>query len=463
MLALLVTVLFARWAGVPGSTKVAAESKDQKTQTVLVFLAMASWTLGVIGFVVSFTSTRKITSATSKFSLEGRAKVVKRDGGSVFGSTPHAIVGCVLFGLAYIITPIIVISRAYIRKRRQTTPRQVDGQGIDEIPTLHHGFGMDVSANSTPGEKAAPFANLNRHNSSVHSPSISTALNNPSLATMLNAHEGGSALEGGGDEEEGDEPLGAGHRERLRARKPTFAPSAFSVFKWPRAWTLSTPKDGNAKSSRRLSSNASAPMLPRTSRGSSSPPIVSHNSSHVPSRAQSRPTTADRKSANTITPASPVAAGNGGESGFVVVNRGRHALDRMTHAMPSNTHGSGERPVMLSDVSWLERRRNMNLVSEMDYAMSRLPSSKRHSTLALMDAAATPDEHHTRHPQRRASTREMEFPMGRVVLLHLAFHALLCALVIYTAVAVFSKTTSERLSAPLGVVFVLLALAYYIG
>lgn len=447
VLAILMTVLFARWAGFSVDAASSTDENPKTTTTTttkmaLLFLAIASWMLGVVGFVVSFTSTRKITSATSK------ARLIRRDGGSVFGPTPHAIVGCVLFGAAYILTPLVILSRSYARKRMQKGRKEANGQ-VEELPTLHHGYGRDASANSTPGEKAHPFGSHNIR-SSVHSQSMSTALNNPSIATALNTLEGGGEQERAhksrgeetGDEDDGDEPLGAGHRERLRARRPAFAPSAF--FKWPSSWTvLPTPvkrgQDADTKGRRRLSSQASTPMLPRNSLGTQPP---------------SRPASVD---------ASAPAAG--GETGFVVLNRGRHALDRMTHATPSHTNGNGARsgPVTLSDVSWLERRRNMNLVSEMDYAMSQLRSSKRHSTSALMDVSPDGHSEHDRSPRALASGRRgMEFPKRRVVLLHLMFHALLCALVVYTAVALFSKTRGN-LGVPLGVVFVLCAVAYYVG
>lgn len=122
----------------------------------------------------------------------------------------------------------------------------------------------------------------------------------------------------------------------------------------------------------------------------------------------------------------------------------------------------------LTEVSWLERRRNVHLVNELDYALSH-----HH---AHTSPAVTPTTQYTRPFHSSPSEADAElarmrmasssyqgagFPSTRIVLLHCSFHLLLLALSIFTATSIFLKADS-MLATPLGAVFVVLVAAFYI-
>jgi hypothetical protein len=261
-----------------------------------LIIAGVAWALGVAAFATSFTSTRRTSS--------GGQTLAKRDPATTgFASTGHAIAGCILFALAYVITPIVSLVRS--RNRRY---HHYENRHGEETSEMH---GMDSTSHPsdehTPGEKSYL---THRHNVSVTAP---------------HTPDGDSHADEQGDENDDGEPIGAGKRVRLRDR--AFAPTAFLKDRfWSNVWKRS-------------------------------------HRQRLPSRAS--PPTENRDPEAEAEPAAP------SETGFVVLNRGRNALDRRIPS-PGERLGPLGLPVTLSDVSWLERRRNVGAVGDLDYAMSQI-------------------------------------------------------------------------------------------
>lgn len=354
-------------------------------------VACVAWALGAAGFATSFTSTKRTNSSNT--SLARRESAAAAVG---FASTGHAIVGCILFVLAYIVAPIVILIRSKYRPRHR-----YENHHLDEASEMHS---IDPARHSgdghTPGEKSY----LSHRNNISTSGSI--VPQTPEGHAHDDEHE---------EEDDDGEPIGAG--KKIRLRDSAFAPSAFiKDLLWSDGWKRSQRQRVPSQPS--LPSNTTA-------------------SEFIPD------------------PSPPT------ETGFVVLNRGKNALDRRTPA-PGERVGPLGLPVNLSDVSWLERRRNLGVVADLDYAMSQLrpnPPDQRPSSY-FNPANSPPQNSVTPPPVHAARHSPAKFPDWKTILLRSAFQALLFALSIFTVIALFTKSGSG-MGTPLGAVFVVLMVVFY--
>jgi hypothetical protein len=377
------------------------------TRVLMVLGGVTAWALGIAGFATSFTST-KITPDPTR-------SITRRDttGNLGFVQTDHAIAGTILFALAYVIAPLFIIGRQCIRHRERitepepTTTRHADDKGA-------------ISRRSNASDYPSRPANERSGTSHRTQPSISGPITPEDDVDMMDRN--GENIE--------DEPMGAGKRVRL-AQKKLSAPTAF--FKeqlWP-----GKPWAGSSKKRERVSSH---PLPP---------------SPHPRGRSTS-PT-------SPTVPSDPPAEGGGG---FVVLNRGRNALDRRTPPQSSYDLLNQRRaPTNLGEVSWLERRRNVNMINDLDYAMSQ---QNRQPSPVIAPSAQYSKPLLSSHPDGELETDRRplpsyEFPARSTVVLHCLFHLLLLALCIFTASSIFQKGDGT-LATPLGAVFVVLVFGFYV-
>jgi hypothetical protein len=249
----------------------------------------------------------------------------------------------------------------------------------------------------TPGEKSYL---THRHNVSVTAP---------------HTPDGDSHADEQGDENDDGEPIGAGKRVRLRDR--AFAPTAFLKDRfWSNVWKRS-------------------------------------HRQRLPSRAS--PPTENRDPEAEAEPAAP------SETGFVVLNRGRNALDRRIPS-PGERLGPLGLPVTLSDVSWLERRRNVGAVGDLDYAMSQIrPQSSEQAQASYFNSAhSAPQRAAIPTTVRVTHHHAAKFPVRRAMLLRIAFQGLLLALCLFVAISIFTKG-GGGLGTPLGAVFIVIVALFY--
>ncbi|KAI0268202.1 hypothetical protein BC834DRAFT_681144 [Gloeopeniophorella convolvens] len=134
---------------------------------------------------------------------------------------------------------------------------------------------------------------------------------------------------------------------------------------------------------------------------------------------------------------------------FEVVNRPartRHHSASGTLSFYESSHRLTQTPRNLSDLSWLERRRSVNAVGDLDYALTQLnnrgPTSTP-ATTALLSAHALSDLPPSKAPQ------PLMPPRGEIILHSLA-HVLIMALSILSLVALWNR-------APLGLFIAFLA------
>lgn len=372
-------------------------------------VAAVAWSLGVAGLAIAFSSIFELSDE----------RVTKRSTESVgLATTPHAILGLVLFSLAYILTPLALLFRS--RKRAPLLRHRKNEQEMKSF-----GHKATHSEGQTPQEMVST-AN-HKHTTSVSSvaPTASDGLLANQYPAYSPAQSHTQSQNHSFAENDDEDPVGAGRRVRLSDR--TFAPTAFLKEQIWGVWK---------ERRQRLPSHPSPPAV--------------HTSSEV---QQEEPQE------------------GGGERGFVVLNRGRHVLERRAPSPSDRDRGEMrsrnegvERPLSLSDVSWLERRRHLGMVGDLDYAMSQL----QRQTHSARDPERThsPSTHFSRasyHAPRSPAFNKAvaKFPPRSTILLRIGFQALLVALWIYTALAIFTK--SGKFSTPLGVVFVLLVAGFYVG
>ncbi|KZV76045.1 hypothetical protein PENSPDRAFT_727607 [Peniophora sp. CONT] len=158
-----------------------------------------------------------------------------------------------------------------------------------------------------------------------------------------------------------------------------------------------------------------------------------------------------------------------GSSGtFEVVNRGhrkRHLSATNTLNLSESSHRMGYRPATrrsLSDVSWLERRRSVAAVSDLDYALSQLNHSQRGApTPGAADASTQALNGNSIPPSMQAPS----MPPATEILLHSALHASLLALTVLSLVAFWQRGQIVAFAIFLALTVVLygvfIALAWY--
>ncbi|PVG03601.1 hypothetical protein CPB86DRAFT_804086 [Serendipita vermifera] len=348
-------------------------TSGQKIAFATMFLG---WALGTAGFATSFTTAKKNTLTTSLV-LSKRASST----GAGFISSAHAIVGIILFVLAYIAAPIFIFTW-----RRAGITKEKGGSHQPELSIL-------------PPRQEDTSPNTATEKSPVQ-PQPSSFPVTPDGTVIL------------GDDDDG-EPLGAGEKVRLSNRRSS-APSAF--FKeqlWSSAWS---------KHPRRRNVLSQPPPPPASLTEPSTPPT---------------------------------------ETGFVVLNRGRNALNRNSSdkTNPTLAEVGAQLPLSLGDVSWLERRRHLGLVGDLDYAMSQHAQRSAHSRSPSAVPLAPRPEQDVPQVRRTSSAR---FPPKDSIVLRIALHLLLFALCIFTAEALFSRS-GNNLGIPLGSVFVVLVAIFYLA
>lgn len=131
---------------------------------------------------------------------------------------------------------------------------------------------------------------------------------------------------------------------------------------------------------------------------------------------------------------------------FEVLNRPpRRHPDHLT--IPSSSGDSSQRsPRGLTEVDWLQRRRSLNAVGELDYAITQaLRSQQPPSTPATTDVLMA----HSKPPHT-------PLPPMRTVALHILFHAFLIALCILSLVALWAGAPTALFA-----VFLVYVLAFY--
>ncbi|KAG8820333.1 hypothetical protein FRC17_010196, partial [Serendipita sp. 399] len=201
LLAILVAVLLSRWSSKPGTvnTRNQARSFDANFVHLLILVASAAWAAGVAGFVTSFTSIKRNVSSNTN---------LRRRGGSQnpgFAATPHAIAGCILFALAYIVAPLVLLSR-HRSMLAASSKRDSSRDSVDEetsAPGLVSHRSDDTWTGNSPHAEKSPT----RHH-----------------ATRESQEDTG--IDGKVLEEEDVDPIGAGERTKLKSRSLA-APSAF--------------------------------------------------------------------------------------------------------------------------------------------------------------------------------------------------------------------------------------------
>jgi hypothetical protein len=375
VLVILASVLSSRLG--PPSKEDSRVSKVLTNGKVTIVSGVVAWAIGVAGLALSFTSIQATDSNLSKRSDKSTTK---------FLPTDHAIAGFILFLLAYVAAPLIIIFRRKVYPKR-TPPNDPKSEAYLS-PPLHHE--EPSSREKTP---------IQHHLGSTSTPPHSDI------------------------EEDDGEPTGAGKPVRLNIRR-TPAPSAFFRDQlWPGKWGKSGKRE-------RLSSQPDPPQ-------------------RRPSEALS---SEERGENATDGEASPETGG--GETGFVVLNRGKRALER--RMPPSDEHRLHSSHKSLGEMSWLERRRHMNTISDLDYAMSRMPPSSN----SYSQSPLTPPNSTTAPLVASRTGPRHGFPRWDTILLHCLFHLLLLALCVFTVQAIFSR--SGKLGTALGVIFVLLVVLFYV-
>jgi len=383
-------------------------------------IACISWVLGIAGFAASFAST--------EINPESTSSLQRRDGSGDAGfvKTDHAIVGTILFGLAYVLVPLVVLGRRWMMWREYSSARPVSpvtSHQEDKGPTPRR---SNVSAPMSEHRSRPGLGRVARQSLSIHTRTVTSE----DQVDMLARRSGD-----GGD----DEPIGAGKRVRL-AQGPLPAPTAFfrEHFSHGRLWVTF------ARKRERVPSHPSPP------------PLHSRADSTSPTTPLNLPTEG--------------SGGGGGGGGFVVLNRGRNALDRRTPP-PQDQYYPRRSPATLGEVSWLERRRNVHMVSDLDYAMSQqhARTSQQHSSPLV-----TPSTQHSKpllsshldaeaeevHRRISPSHEIAEFPALWTVVFHCVFHLILFALAVFTASSIFQRG-GGTLATPLGAAFVALLFAFY--
>ncbi|TDL29386.1 hypothetical protein BD410DRAFT_779784 [Rickenella mellea] len=139
------------------------------------------------------------------------------------------------------------------------------------------------------------------------------------------------------------------------------------------------------------------------------------------------------------------ASDSGATRGFEVLNRGSR-MRRTSDLAPG-----GSMPRNLSDVSWLERRRSLNAVGELDYVMSQLQNSRRMGPATpgteVSTAPLFPDPPVIPHPL---------LPSPFQCLVHVLLHTMLLGICVLSLVALWLRAPRVTF-----VVFLLWTAAFY--
>jgi hypothetical protein len=122
--------------------------------------------------------------------------------------------------------------------------------------------------------------------------------------------------------------------------------------------------------------------------------------------------------------------------GFEVVNRQRHAQRGSSHSMSGLIdHGPGGAgahvPTRLGDISWLNRRRMVNSMGDLDYALTQIP---RTPVPATPNTAGVPSNRESTTSARSFPSPPVNFPSPLEIIFHTIFQALLLALCIFCLV-----------------------------
>ncbi|KIY49182.1 hypothetical protein FISHEDRAFT_58127 [Fistulina hepatica ATCC 64428] len=181
---------------------------------------------------------------------------------------------------------------------------------------------------------------------------------------------------------------------------------------------LRQSKDGAAEKGSASAMLLGGPGSPTQSVRSSEPRSRTQSFSQLLNNNANRPSSDSDRSA----PPAP-------KSSFVVVNRGQ----RRRHSSLSNDLGRAPTPRMLSrtlgEMDWLQRRRSLNTVGELDYAI----------TQAIRTQEATPNTVDALIPAQ--DIHLIEFPSKYEIVIRLLFHAILFALCIFCLFALWHRAS----------------------
>ncbi|KAI0036714.1 hypothetical protein K488DRAFT_81712 [Vararia minispora EC-137] len=153
--------------------------------------------------------------------------------------------------------------------------------------------------------------------------------------------------------------------------------------------------------------------------------------------------TAERRSSESVAlsePSGPSGPSSMGPHSFEVVNRPRKRQlstgEGLAVSESSHRANGGLPRRSLSDISWLERRRSVNAVNEIDYALMQLHQQRGPPTPGTADLSTRPlmnvDSTHTGMPVSA-------MPPAALVLLHLLLHVLVLALSAFALVALWER------------------------
>ncbi|KII94622.1 hypothetical protein PLICRDRAFT_148646 [Plicaturopsis crispa FD-325 SS-3] len=140
------------------------------------------------------------------------------------------------------------------------------------------------------------------------------------------------------------------------------------------------------------------------------------------------------------TPSNDLAAGESTPRGFEVVNRPNRTrrVSGQTLAVPGSDH-SHYSPVTaksLGDISWLERRRSLNAVGELDYALTQASRAPRAPTPGTADMRSTQALMSESIPRSSLP----QFPNTSQSVFRIVLHAFLLGLCILSIIALWSSS-----------------------
>ncbi|KAI0068702.1 hypothetical protein BV25DRAFT_1817611 [Artomyces pyxidatus] len=165
------------------------------------------------------------------------------------------------------------------------------------------------------------------------------------------------------------------------------------------------------------------------SRATSPPP------GHTPSKAKARSWGASfflHRDGRASSESAAETEATNGHRPFEVVNRParvRHASTSGTINLSDSSHRMP--PRNLSELSWLDRRRSVNAVGELDYALSQLNNRPTPSTPATAEVLMQ----HLPSPQARRAV----MPPTVEIVLHSLLHALILGMCVFTLIALWSR------------------------
>ncbi|KLO10239.1 hypothetical protein SCHPADRAFT_856821 [Schizopora paradoxa] len=147
--------------------------------------------------------------------------------------------------------------------------------------------------------------------------------------------------------------------------------------------------------------------------------------------------------------------------GFVVLNRGGQRMRRLSaNAVGTNGYANDGRLSAngrsLSDLSWLDRRRSLNVVGELDYALSQLNQQGRSVPTPLGFETASVNPLVPPTPTPGPPVIRPQLPSRLHSFTHIILHAFILGICIVTLVALWERAPKATF-----VVFLLWTLAFY--